>query len=76
MRVGVIGCGYVFDHYMATWARHPKLELAGVADLDADRAETVAGHTASGATGRTRSCSPIPPSASWRISPASKTTSR
>ena len=42
MRIGVIGCGYVFDHYMATWARHPKLELAGVADLDAARAETVA----------------------------------
>ena len=42
MKVGVIGCGYVFDHYMATWARHPKLELAGVADLDAVRAETVA----------------------------------
>ena len=42
MRIGVIGCGYVFDHYMATWARHPKLELAGVADRDAGRADTVA----------------------------------
>jgi predicted dehydrogenase len=40
--VGVIGCGYVFDHYMATWRRHPNLRLAGVADRDNIRAETVA----------------------------------
>ncbi|MEX2517997.1 MAG: Gfo/Idh/MocA family oxidoreductase [Paracoccaceae bacterium] len=37
MKFGIIGCGYVFDHYMATLARHPGLELAGVADLDAAR---------------------------------------
>jgi predicted dehydrogenase len=41
MRVGVIGCGYVFDHYMATWDRHPTIELAGVADRDAARLEVV-----------------------------------
>jgi predicted dehydrogenase len=43
-RIGVIGCGYVFDHYMATWARHPELELVGVADLDRARAERVGAH--------------------------------
>lgn len=42
MKTAVIGCGYVFDHYMATWARHPILELAGVADLKPERTEAVA----------------------------------
>lgn len=43
MRIGVIGCGYVFDHYMATWDRHPDLVLAGVADIDAARLERATG---------------------------------
>jgi len=42
MIVGVIGCGYVFDHYMSTWARHPWLVLKGVADIDTARREMVA----------------------------------
>ena len=42
MKVGVIGCGYVFDHYMATWGRHPGLVLKGVADIDAKRRDVVA----------------------------------
>jgi predicted dehydrogenase len=42
MNVGVIGCGYVFDHYMATWKRHPGLVLKGVADIDAKRRDVVA----------------------------------
>lgn len=37
MKFGIIGCGYVFDHYMSTLARHPGLELAGIADIDPDR---------------------------------------
>lgn len=41
MKIGVIGCGYVFDHYMTTLPRHPGLTLAGVTDLDQTRAETV-----------------------------------
>jgi predicted dehydrogenase len=41
MRIGVIGCGYVFDLYMSTWNRHPHLELAGVADVDLGRAKKV-----------------------------------
>lgn len=41
MKVGVIGCGYVFDHYMATWYRHPILELKGVADLKPERTAAV-----------------------------------
>ena len=41
MRVGIVGCGYVFDHYMATWDRHPRLVLAGVADRNAERTEAV-----------------------------------
>jgi predicted dehydrogenase len=40
--IGVIGCGYVFDHYMATRARHPHLHFAGVTDIDRDRAGKVA----------------------------------
>lgn len=42
MKIGVIGCGYVFDHYMATWARHPGLTLKGVADRDSARRDVVA----------------------------------
>jgi predicted dehydrogenase len=42
LKIGVIGCGYVFDHYMATWGRHPGLILKGVADIDAARRDTVA----------------------------------
>ena len=42
MKIGVIGCGYVFDHYMATWARHSGLDLKGVADRDGTRRDVVA----------------------------------
>ncbi len=42
MTIGIIGCGYVFDHYMATWARHPGLTIAGVADRDTARRDIVA----------------------------------
>jgi predicted dehydrogenase len=42
MKIGIIGCGYVFDHYMATWGRHPGLVLKGVADIDAARRDKVA----------------------------------
>ena len=41
MKIGIIGCGYVFDHYMATWERHPSLEIAGVADTNPVRLEQV-----------------------------------
>ena len=41
MKIGVIGCGYVFDHYMTTIAQHPGLEIAGVADRNQERAAQV-----------------------------------
>lgn len=44
MKVGVIGCGFVFDLYMATWASHPEVELAGVWDTDSGRLYAVANH--------------------------------
>jgi predicted dehydrogenase len=34
MRIGIVGCGYVFDHYMTTLPGHPGLELAGITDRD------------------------------------------
>ena len=37
MRIGIIGCGYVFDHYMSTMDRHPDIEIVGVADIDSAR---------------------------------------
>lgn len=37
MKVGVIGCGYVFDHYMSTLALHPEVEIVGVTDVDQAR---------------------------------------
>ncbi len=44
MKVGVIGCGFVFDLYMATWASHKDVELAGVWDTDSARLYAVASH--------------------------------
>ncbi len=41
MKIGVIGCGYVFDHYMTTLSLHPGLEIAGVADRNTERARQV-----------------------------------
>jgi predicted dehydrogenase len=41
MRIGVIGCGYVFDHYMSTMAAHPCIQIVGVADIDQVRANHV-----------------------------------
>ncbi len=41
-KVGIIGCGYVFDHYMSTCDRHPGLIIKGVADIDQGRLQTVA----------------------------------
>lgn len=42
MRVAIVGCGYVFDHYMTTWHAHPDLEIAGVFDIDTARSAAVA----------------------------------
>ena len=41
MKIGVIGCGFVFDLYMRTIERHPGIELAGIADRDTKRAKQV-----------------------------------
>ncbi|MEM8729302.1 MAG: Gfo/Idh/MocA family oxidoreductase [Pseudomonadota bacterium] len=41
MKIGVIGCGYVFDHYMTTLPKHPRIEIAGVADQNMDRVRAV-----------------------------------
>jgi predicted dehydrogenase len=42
MKIGIIGCGYVFDHYMATIARHENITIAGVSDRDPVRLARVA----------------------------------
>jgi predicted dehydrogenase len=44
MRVGIIGCGYVFDKYMPTWGSHPDLVIAGVSDIDPKRVDAVTRH--------------------------------
>ncbi|MCV3273774.1 Gfo/Idh/MocA family protein [Roseobacter sinensis] len=41
VEIGVIGCGYVFDHYMTTLERHPGIRIAGVADRNGPRAQDV-----------------------------------
>lgn len=41
MKLGVIGTGFVFDHYMTTLGRHPGIEIAGIADIDQARADAV-----------------------------------
>jgi predicted dehydrogenase len=42
MRIGLVGCGYVADMYLALLANHPILELGGITDRDGDRASRVA----------------------------------
>lgn len=37
MKIALIGCGFVADHYMATLALHPELEVVGVYDRDEAR---------------------------------------
>ena len=44
MRIAIVGCGYVADHYLETLPDHPRLALQGVADLNLNRAEAVAKH--------------------------------
>ena len=44
MNIGFIGCGWAFDLYMESWARHPELRIAGAADLDPARLHTVSRH--------------------------------
>lgn len=41
MKIGVIGCGYVFDHYMTTLPLHAGLTFKGVADRNSTRARQV-----------------------------------
>ena len=42
--IAIIGCGYVFDHYMTTFRAHPELRVLGVYDIIAERAEAVGRH--------------------------------
>ena len=44
MKIGIVGCGYVSDHYLETLPNHPNLDLAGVTDLIPERAEVLASH--------------------------------
>ncbi|WP_299656077.1 hypothetical protein [uncultured Jannaschia sp.] len=37
MRIGVVGCGWVFDLYMATAGRHPGIAFTALADIDQAR---------------------------------------
>ncbi|MEL6196834.1 MAG: Gfo/Idh/MocA family oxidoreductase [Pseudomonadota bacterium] len=42
--LGIVGCGYVFDLYMATMARHPGLRVISVYDRDPARVAAVTAH--------------------------------
>jgi predicted dehydrogenase len=42
--IAIIGCGYVFDHYMTTAGAHPELNIRGVHDMVRERADIVAKH--------------------------------
>jgi predicted dehydrogenase len=39
--IAIIGCGYVFDHYMTTAKAHPELDIRGVYDIDTNRSSIV-----------------------------------
>jgi predicted dehydrogenase len=38
VRIAIVGCGFVADYYLKTLPNYPELEVAGVMDLDPDRA--------------------------------------
>lgn len=40
--IAIVGCGYVFDHYMTTVGTHVTLRIVGVYDVVTERAEAVA----------------------------------
>jgi predicted dehydrogenase len=42
--IGIIGCGYVFDHYMATLSQHRGLHVVGIADKDSARRDRAAAY--------------------------------
>ena len=42
-RIGILGCGNIFDRYVTGMARYPELEIVRVGDIDAARAEHAAG---------------------------------
>jgi predicted dehydrogenase len=44
MHIAFVGCGYVADLYARALEVHPELKLAGVTDLDMDRARRFARH--------------------------------
>src|SRR3954447_5659203 len=44
MRVAIVGCGFVADYYVRTLPVHPELELVGVMDRDAQRAQRFAAY--------------------------------
>ncbi len=44
LRVGIVGAGRISAQYSASFARLPQVEVAAVADLDADRASALADH--------------------------------
>ncbi len=41
MKLAMIGCGYVANMYRLTLPLHPELELVGVCDAEASRAEVM-----------------------------------
>lgn len=42
--IAIVGCGYVFDHYMTTAKAHPELKILGVYDIVQQRADIVSQH--------------------------------
>lgn len=44
MKIAFVGCGFVFDIYMRTRWAHPEIEVCGVFDIDAARAQVVGKH--------------------------------
>lgn len=44
MKIGIVGCGFVLDKYMATWGNHPDLIVAGVTDINVTRIDAVTRH--------------------------------
>lgn len=42
--IAIVGCGYVFDHYMTTAKAHGELDIRGVLDIDQPRAAKVSAH--------------------------------
>ena len=64
--IGIVGCGYVADYYMATLKRYPWLRVTGAFDRDAKRLDVFCRHYAQRAFASLEDLLDIAAEMAWR----------